>query len=269
VTAQRRIRHLEHVAPIDEREGFQVDLVVDHECHRPLERWRVSPTDEEGRLFLDEWAGPVAQVDTAGVMLRLLDFVGATEGTWFSFEWIPRVELRRALRSEGARGGLALPLVCRVLREVARGLAAIHRPPLAIVHRGLSADRVAFGVDGAVVVDWRPNHSRDVRAAPPFERESDFDTLRAVHENDRPRVLEARPDAPEPLAALVERMLAQAPGARPTPSEIVEVVDRDLTWAAWDADACAGELRSLVPRDVEAVLALDDRARTALARGAA
>jgi serine/threonine protein kinase len=101
-----------------------------------------------------------------------------------------------------------------------------------------------------------------------FRRESDIDTLRAIFEDDRPRVHDHRPDVPDELGRLIERMLERVPLARPTPAEIVEVLARDLAWATWDDEACARELRSLVPREVEAVLALDDQARAALMRGA-
>lgn len=58
--------------------------------------------------------------------------------------------------------------------------------------------------------------------APPFKGETPFEILERHRTQPLPNLREARPDAPEPLVALIEALCAKPPEARPSGEEILK-----------------------------------------------
>jgi serine/threonine-protein kinase len=83
---------------------------------------------------------------------------GEEEGaSYIAMEWINGMPLSKTLRRSRDRGGLALPLVLKVIAMVAEALDHAHRAvdqssgePLGIVHRDVSPQNVMVAFDGVV-----------------------------------------------------------------------------------------------------------------------
>ena len=170
---------------------------------------------------------------------------------WIAMEYLQGATLRRRLIEQGRFG---IGPACRVVRQVAQGLAAMHR--CGIVHRDIKPQNVMMLNDGQIkVMDFGaarftgqatqayrpvigtpgylapeqarggvPDPASDMFACgvllfelltgrPPYPA-SDFDAYRAVLERPPPALQALRPDVPDELAALVQRMMALDPPRR-------------------------------------------------------
>lgn len=141
------------------RGDYQASVVVDGE--RVFERWSVVADDEDDLIQIIDsmaphrtWAAPRAP------RFERLTTKPRQHGNnvELDFAWIPQVFLSSLLRAEGARDGLALPLVRSLLAGVASGLVALHARDER--HGGLTLDRLSFGVDGAAWFNLRPYQPR-------------------------------------------------------------------------------------------------------------
>ncbi len=219
-----------------------------------LKRLRTGVADpERRRRFLDE-ARLGAGIDHPNVV-RVLHV--DAEGEALVAEWVEGTDLRTWL---DASGPLPPALAAYVVREVARGLAAVHAA--GVIHRDVSAANVLLGHGGAVkltdfgfaslapdpgagevrgtlgtlapevILGEPPTAASDLfsigvvlvhalTGRTPFEGESPSSTLDAVVHADATASLDADPRVPTSLVTLAGMLLDRDPQARPASASAV------------------------------------------------
>lgn len=239
----------------------------DERLDRPVALKRVRPGAGEARRQLADEARALAAVDHPAVV-RVHDLVSGDDGDWLVLEWVEGETLAAALR----RGPLATGEAVTVGRQVAAALAAVHARGL--VHGDLKAENVLLSAAGqAKVVDFglagaagaaEQGLAGTPRCLPPerllggagdprgdlfafgvllyealagrspFLGGDDEETFARIAAA-RPRPLaELRPGVPPALDALVRRLLAGEPAARPaSAAAVVAELDRLAPAAAW------------------------------------
>jgi serine/threonine-protein kinase len=158
---------------------------------------------------------------------------------WVASELIEGVSLATILAEDGR---LAMPMVLALLAEVAEILHHVHTRGL--VHRNLRPDAITRRSEGPSIIDWGDARGRDedpiahvpqdrgayqspeVVAGEPGDSRADVFALGVIACEALAGVRTARatahrfPSAPARLTALLDRMLARDPVARPTSAEV-------------------------------------------------
>jgi serine/threonine protein kinase len=158
---------------------------------------------------------------------------------WVASELIEGVSLATILAEDGR---LAMPSVLALLAEVAEILHHVHTRGL--VHRNLRPDAITRRSEGPSIIDWGDARGRDegpiahvpqdvvayqppeVVAGEPADSRADVFALGVIACEALAGVRTARatahrfPSAPARLTALLDRMLARDPVARPTSAEV-------------------------------------------------
>ncbi|AKT37103.1 serine/threonine-protein kinase [Chondromyces crocatus] len=124
-----------------------------------LMRNELSDEDDFEQMFLDE-ASLVSQIRHPNVV-EILDLGEEDRALYQVMEWVDGEPLHVVLRESRSRGGIPLPILLRVMKQVCAGLHAAHelRGPdgalVGLVHRDVSPQNILVGYDGMVkVVDF-------------------------------------------------------------------------------------------------------------------
>lgn len=121
-----------------------------------LMRSELSDDTDFEQMFLDE-AAVVSHIRHPNVV-EILD-LGEEDGTLYQvMEWVDGEPINIILRESRAHGGIPLPIVLRIIKQVCAGLHAAHelRGPdgslVGVVHRDVSPQNIMVGYDGIVKV---------------------------------------------------------------------------------------------------------------------
>ncbi|EYF02128.1 serine/threonine-protein kinase [Chondromyces apiculatus] len=124
-----------------------------------LMRNELSDDDDFEQMFLDE-ASLISQIRHPNVV-EILDLGEEDRALYQVMEWVDGEPLNVVLREARNQGGIPLPILLRVIKQVCAGLHAAHelRSPdgtlAGLVHRDVSPQNILIGYDGMVkVVDF-------------------------------------------------------------------------------------------------------------------
>jgi tetratricopeptide (TPR) repeat protein len=135
------------------------DLTLDLDVALKVLHPRIAHDPEKLAFFRNEVR--VARMVTHHNVCRLHDLEDAPQGCFITMEHVAGESLAARL----ARGRIPLPEALRVLRDVARGLAAAHAA--GVIHRDLKPSNILLASDRAIVADFGIAGERRALAAGP------------------------------------------------------------------------------------------------------